>query len=164
MKYLLLITTLIIYPCYGKPSDHFSLVVNKEAHCLEAAIFLEARGQPLLGQWLVGKVILNRVSNGHPPTICGVIHQPSANKDRPLACHFSFTCKLKNYKNYIKRKKHLKEYAESARIARMLLEDPIFYDLSEGAKWYKRCEVSRIWDKELVLVIKVKNHCFYRGR
>lgn len=45
--------------------------------CLALMIFLEARGEPLAGQYAVGQVIMNRtVSEEFPDTICEVVHQP----------------------------------------------------------------------------------------
>mgnify|MGYP002776165197 CR=1 FL=1 len=45
--------------------------------CLALMIFLEARGEPLPGQYAVGQVILNRVANEEfPDTVCEVIQQP----------------------------------------------------------------------------------------
>lgn len=45
--------------------------------CLALMILLEARGEPLPGQYAVGQVIMNRVeSEEYPDTICEVISQP----------------------------------------------------------------------------------------
>lgn len=51
--------------------------------CLVAAIFFEARDQPLEGQFAVADVILNRVESSRwPDNICDVVYQPK---------QFSFT-------------------------------------------------------------------------
>lgn len=45
--------------------------------CLALMILLEARGEPLPGQYAVGQVIMNRtLSDEYPDTICEVIKQP----------------------------------------------------------------------------------------
>lgn len=45
--------------------------------CLALTIFLEARGEPINGQYQVGAVILNRVhSEDFPDTVCEVVNQP----------------------------------------------------------------------------------------
>lgn len=45
--------------------------------CLATTIFLEARGEPLVGQYAVGEVILNRVaSDRYPDSVCAVVAQP----------------------------------------------------------------------------------------
>ena len=50
---------------------------NSELHCLSTSIFLEARGESILGQQLVAKVILNRVKNpSFPNSACKVVFQP----------------------------------------------------------------------------------------
>lgn len=157
MKWILITLTLLTQMCYATPHLIFK---DKEMKCLTDAIYFEAAGEPVLGQWLVGKVILNRVNNGHPPTICQTVHEPSKNKAKPQACQFSFTCAIKDYR---KKKKRLQEYSEAAMVAKMLLQDYMFYDFSEGAKYFTRCEVKTRWKKDMALVIKVDNHCFYRS-
>ncbi|MFC5586634.1 cell wall hydrolase [Nitratireductor kimnyeongensis] len=58
--------------------------------CLSAAVYHEARGEPVDGQKAVAMVIVNRVrSASYPSTICGVVFQ---NAHRPYRCQFSFTC------------------------------------------------------------------------
>jgi len=50
---------------------------TSELHCLSTAIFLEARGESILGQQLVAKAILNRVKNpSFPNSVCKVVFQP----------------------------------------------------------------------------------------
>ncbi|HET8581119.1 MAG TPA: cell wall hydrolase [Candidatus Paceibacterota bacterium] len=45
--------------------------------CIAQAIYHEARGEPLMGQRLVAKVIVNRSEDGDwPETPCGVVYQP----------------------------------------------------------------------------------------
>lgn len=44
--------------------------------CLVAAIFFEARDQPLLGQEMVAQVVMNRVAHeSFPNTVCGVVYE-----------------------------------------------------------------------------------------
>jgi len=44
--------------------------------CLVAAIFFEARDQPLLGQEMVAQVVMNRVAHeSFPDTVCGVVYE-----------------------------------------------------------------------------------------
>jgi spore germination cell wall hydrolase CwlJ-like protein len=46
------------------------------AICLAAAVFFEARDQPLEGQYAVAEVVMNRVSSDRwPDDICGVVYQ-----------------------------------------------------------------------------------------
>jgi spore germination cell wall hydrolase CwlJ-like protein len=52
--------------------------------CLRDAIYFEARGESLKGQFAVAEVILNRLDSArYPHSICGVVKQ---------SCQFSYTC------------------------------------------------------------------------
>lgn len=63
---------------------------RKEIKCLTAAIYFEARGEPVRGQSMVAQVILNRVDSAYyPDTVCDVVYQ---NAHRKNACQFSFAC------------------------------------------------------------------------
>jgi spore germination cell wall hydrolase CwlJ-like protein len=63
---------------------------NKEIECLTAAIYFEARGEPIIGQNMVAQVVLNRVESAYyPDTVCDVVYQ---NAHRKNACQFSFAC------------------------------------------------------------------------
>ena len=45
--------------------------------CLVAAIFFEARDQPLLGMEMVAQVVMNRVEHPrYPDDVCGVVYDP----------------------------------------------------------------------------------------
>jgi spore germination cell wall hydrolase CwlJ-like protein len=58
--------------------------------CLATAMYFEARGEPARGQYIVGRVILNRVqSRYYPDDICSVVYQNAHMKN---ACQFSFAC------------------------------------------------------------------------
>lgn len=62
-----------------------------ERDCLSKAIYNEARGESINGQWAVANVIINRaLSKRFPSTMCGVIYQ---NADQGLnRCQFTFAC------------------------------------------------------------------------
>jgi spore germination cell wall hydrolase CwlJ-like protein len=66
-------------------------VANSEKLCLTQAIYHEARGESVTGQWAVANVIINR-ANSHrfPSTLCGVVFQ---NADQGYHhCQFTFAC------------------------------------------------------------------------
>lgn len=66
----LLASLFFLNPCFAE-------VNKKELACLSLAIYKEARSEPLLGQQLVAKVILNRVKDhSFPDSICKVVFQP----------------------------------------------------------------------------------------
>jgi hypothetical protein len=50
-----------------------TLELDKE--CLGAAIYHEAGNQPLIGQYAVAEVVVNRIKAGFAPNACAVIHQ-----------------------------------------------------------------------------------------
>jgi spore germination cell wall hydrolase CwlJ-like protein len=51
--------------------------------CLAVAVYFEARGEPLQGQYAVAEVVMNRVADErYPDTVCGVVFERKA---------FSFT-------------------------------------------------------------------------
>jgi hypothetical protein len=63
---------------------------NNAADCLTAALYYEARTEPVDGQKAVAQVVLNRVRHpAYPKTVCGVVFQGS---ERLSGCQFSFTC------------------------------------------------------------------------
>lgn|GEM_PF-2261000 len=57
--------------------------------CLAAAVYYEARGEPLAGQAAVAQVVLNRAHRpSFPKSVCGVVYQGAGGRD----CQFSFAC------------------------------------------------------------------------
>jgi hypothetical protein len=70
--------------------------INTDAHayklteddCMALATFKEARGEPIIGQAAVIKVILNRMKHREfPSTACGVVFQRTVK-----VCQFSWAC------------------------------------------------------------------------
>jgi N-acetylmuramoyl-L-alanine amidase len=54
-----------------------ALFSDREVQCLARAIYHEARGEPVLGQYAVAKTIVNRLTaSGFPGTICDIVYQP----------------------------------------------------------------------------------------
>jgi spore germination cell wall hydrolase CwlJ-like protein len=61
---------------------------GRDAACLATAIYFEARGETLAGQFAVAEVILNRVdSPRYPGSVCAVVGQRNAG-----GCQFSYAC------------------------------------------------------------------------
>lgn len=62
----------------------------RATECMTAAIYYEARSEPVDGQRAVAQVVLNRVRDrAFPGSVCGVVWQGS---NRATGCQFSFTC------------------------------------------------------------------------
>jgi hypothetical protein len=63
---------------------------RRSLECLTAAVYYEARSEPLDGQRAVAQVVLNRVRNpAYPSSVCGVVYQGS---ERRTGCQFTFAC------------------------------------------------------------------------
>ena len=51
----------------------------EDLRCLAENVYHEARGEPLVGQYAVAEVTMNRVrSREFPDSVCAVVHQPGA--------------------------------------------------------------------------------------
>jgi len=61
---------------------------DQQWDCMRKALYFEARGESLAGQFAVAEVILNRVeSPDYPNTVCGVVRSSGRG-----ACAFSWVC------------------------------------------------------------------------
>ena len=66
-------------------------VADHEKKCLSTAIYNEARGESVDGQWAVANVIINRaMSKKFPTTLCGVVFQNA--EQGYHHCQFTFAC------------------------------------------------------------------------
>lgn len=122
-----------------------------EQDCFAANIYHEARGEPLVGQYMVGYVVMNRLRNDkYPDTICEVVKQSK---------QFSwFDPKNPKYPTDY----HAWETAKSITV-KFLLGHPVAYiDLSEGAIFYHASYMTPWWAKEKTFILEVAGHKFYR--
>ena len=75
-------------PFAGAPAG--SSAAARALDCLTAAVYYEARSEPLEGQEAVAQVVLNRVRNpAFPDSVCGTVYEGSS---RETGCQFTFTC------------------------------------------------------------------------
>ncbi|NVJ96398.1 MAG: cell wall hydrolase [Marivivens sp.] len=122
--------------------------------CLAEALYFEARGESLKGQFAVGEVILNRVdSSAYPNSVCGVVNQGTG---RLHACQFSYTCDG--------RAEAINERAaweEVGKVARLLL-DGAPRDLTAGATHYHTRNVNPSWARRFPQTAAIDSHLFYR--
>lgn len=120
--------------------------------CLTEALYFEARGESLQGQFAVAEVILNRVDSGlYPRSVCGVVHQRGSG-----ACAFSYACD--SYSNKM-REKGARDRA--ARIARVML-DGAPRTLTAGATHFHTRAVRPKWAKKFKKTATIGAHIFYR--
>ena len=122
--------------------------------CLSEALYFEARGETVKGQFAVAEVIMNRVKSARfPGSLCGVIKQGTGKK---YQCQFTYTCDG--------RKEVISEpraYDRVAKIARMVI-DGSHEDLTQGATHYHTTAVRPAWARVYTHTAKIGVHMFYR--
>jgi len=122
--------------------------------CLSEALYFEARGESVTGQFAVGEVILNRVDSAEfPNTVCKVINQGTGRK---FACQFTYTCDG--------RKEVISEpvaYDRVGKVAYMLLKGAP-RNLTQGATYYHTRSVSPGWARKFLRTATIGVHYFYR--
>ena len=137
-----------------------------EKYCLALAIYHEARGEPIPGQFAVAITILNRVrSSAYPDTVCGVVHQGS---ERLHRCQFSFACDRRSdipkNTNAFKRSMQMAEFAQkmNAKLELFPAEGSPFATLS-AMTHYHRHDVRPVWSKKLERLTQIGSHVFFRS-
>ncbi len=122
--------------------------------CLAEALYFEARGESVKGQFAVAEVILNRVdSNRFPSTPCRVINQGTG---RYLQCQFTYTCD--GYRDRVSEKA---VWRQVAKIARIML-DGKERELTQGATHYHTKAVNPRWARVFPRTTTIGAHHFYR--
>ncbi|ETX16647.1 cell wall hydrolase SleB [Roseivivax halodurans JCM 10272] len=116
--------------------------------CLTEALYFEARGETLRGQFAVAEVILNRVdSPRYPGTVCGVVNQ---------SCQFSYTCD-----GHPESMSETAARAQVGKVAALMLEGAP-RELTEGATHYHTVAVNPRWASEFPMTTQIGVHRFYR--
>lgn len=122
--------------------------------CLTKALYFEARGESVAGQFAVGEVILNRAEHrAYPASVCGVVHQGVASGG---ACQFSFMCD-----GMAETVTETAAWARAGKIARLLL-DGAPRALTDGATYFHNTAVSPRWADVFTRTARIGNHIFYR--
>ncbi|RUS58522.1 cell wall hydrolase [Pseudorhodobacter sp. E13] len=122
--------------------------------CLAKALYFEARGESVKGQFAVAEVILNRVdSRKYPNSVCAVVNQGAHRRN---ACQFSFACDGRA--DTIREKA---AYARAAKIARLML-DGAPRELTGGATHFHTTAIRPRWAKRFPNTAKIGSHLFYR--
>lgn len=123
-----------------------------EWQCLTEAIYFEARGETLRGQFAVAEVILNRRDSGlYPRSVCGVVGQRGGG-----GCQFSYVCDGHPDKM---REKGAREIA--GRIAMVMLEGAP-RALTDGATHFHTKGVRPGWARKFAKTADIGYHLFYR--
>ncbi|MEA2906681.1 MAG: hypothetical protein QOI12_4068 [Alphaproteobacteria bacterium] len=129
----------------------------KAEKCLAAAIYFEARGEPVRGQIAVAQVILNRAFSGkYPNTVCGVVYQ---NAHRHLRCQFTFACD--GIPDVVKEPDAMER---AKKIAKESLDGRLWLPEVGKATHYHAYWVRPSWVREMTRLHKLGVHTFYRPR
>jgi spore germination cell wall hydrolase CwlJ-like protein len=127
---------------------------SSEFKCLAEALYFEARGETVKGQFAVAEVIRNRVkSDRFPSSYCGVINQGTGKK---YQCQFTYTCDG--------RPEVVSEpaaYARVAKVARATI-DGKSPDVTHGATFYHTTAVRPSWARKFTNTARFGVHLFYR--
>ena len=131
-----------------------TLAENDGFQCLQQAIYHEARGESLAGQYAVAEVILNRVDAANfPGSVCGVVRQGAGNG---RGCQFSYVC---NGRSQAMAESGARELA--ARIAQVMLTGAP-RALTDGATHFHARHVNPRWARVYERTAQIGSHLFYR--
>ena len=138
----------------SKLADMPTVKGGKHWECLSNALYFEARGESVLGQFAVAEVILNRVqSAAYPDSICGVVKQGSGRRHR---CQFSFYCdgraEIIN---------EPKAFDQVGKIAKIMIDGGP-RNLTSGATHYHTKAVNPSWSRVFPRTATIGYHHFYR--
>jgi len=130
----------------------------EDLRCLAENIYYEARGEPLLGQYAVAEVTLNRVaSSDFPDTICEVVHDSRWDRlHRRLTAHFSWT------RLAVKHDAPKGPAWEQAMVVAVAVYDRTHKPIVPSALFYHTSGVHPYWAESKRVVAKIGNHIFYR--
>ncbi len=131
--------------------------ISEQERCLATAIYHEARGEGIKGQFAVAEVVLNRVaSRKFPNTICSVVYQ-GVRAGVFGGCQFSFACdgKPDDMPN--------RRAAELAHRIAQLMADGGHRGLTGGATYFHTVAVSPAWSDRFSNTARIGAHLFYRG-
>jgi spore germination cell wall hydrolase CwlJ-like protein len=120
---------------------------GEDWQCLRKAIYFEARGESIKGQFAVAEVILNRVqSRRFPGTVCGVVHQSG---------QFSFM-----FDGISDTMRDRGAIDRAGRIARLML-DGAPRSLTSGATYFHTTGVRPSWARRFERTAQIGAHLFY---
>lgn len=127
---------------------------GKQWECLAEALYFEARGENLKGQFAVAEVILNRVDHAqYPNSICGVVNQGTGKK---YQCQFTYTCDGRAEVIH-----EPKAYQRVGKVAQAMI-DGAPRALTQGATHYHTTAVRPSWARRFEQTAKIGVHRFYR--
>ena len=127
---------------------------DEQFRCLAEALYFEARGESIRGQFAVAEVILNRVaSTRFPKSLCGVIRQGTGKLHQ---CQFSYICDGKEEIFHEKT-----AYERVSKVARAAI-DGVTDKVTRGATHYHNRTVNPSWARVYSETARIGSHIFYR--
>ena len=127
---------------------------NRATDCLTAAVYYEARSEPIDGQRAVAQVVLNRVRDrAFPASVCGVVYQGSS---RSTGCQFSFTCDGSLY-----RPRDTGAWDRARAVATAALGGLVYAPVG-AATHYHAASILPWWSSSLARIGAIGHHIFYR--
>jgi hypothetical protein len=127
---------------------------DAQSACLAEALYFEARGESVKGQFAVAEVILNRASSAEfPDSVCDVINQGTGRK---YQCQFTYTCD-----GLAETISNPAAYREVDKVARLMLQGAP-RRLTDGATFYHTKAVSPRWSRVFPRTTTIGVHHFYR--
>ena len=125
---------------------------RRATDCLSAAVYYEARSEPIDGQRAVAQVVLNRVRDrAFPASVCRVVYQRSAG-----VCQFSFACDGSTAHPLEPR-----AWAVAEAIAKAALAGSVYAPVG-SATHYHTTAIFPWWAPSLARVGVIGSHVFYR--
>ncbi len=122
--------------------------------CMTEALYFEARGETVKGQFAVAEVIMNRVKSARfPESVCGVINQGTGRK---YQCQFTYTCDGRAEIIH-----EPKAFERVAKVARAALDGQV-PEITKGATHYHTTAVRPRWSKTYTRTARYGVHLFYR--
>jgi len=126
-----------------------SAPLDAELRCLAAAVYFEARGEPLAGQLAVAQVIINRSKDPRfPRTYCGVVAQPG---------QFSFMRDRRMPRLPIPGR----AWARAVAIA-TIADRGLWPSAAKGAVFFHARHVKPRWSRGKTRLAQIDTHIFYR--
>jgi spore germination cell wall hydrolase CwlJ-like protein len=123
-----------------------------EWQCLAEALYFEARGETVRGQFAVAEVILNRRDRAsYPNSVCGVVNQGNSR-----GCQFSYTCDGR-----ADRIREPAAFARAGKIARLMV-DGAPRALTDGATHFHTRAIRPSWARRFTQTAQIGGHLFYR--
>ncbi|MDF1718840.1 MAG: cell wall hydrolase [Antarcticimicrobium sp.] len=122
--------------------------------CLSEALYFEARGETVKGQFAVAEVIMNRVKSARfPDSLCGVIRQGTGKR---YQCQFTYTCD-----GHAEVIAEPQAFERVSKVARAVM-DGVAGDLTGGATHYHTSAVKPRWARVYKQTARIGVHIFYR--